>query len=122
MITVLFGSQPDVGLLSLPLLIYHPSQIMIGSLLIKPLKAWVGRAPPASTSADPRGGKEELRSLPPSRRSHDPEEALAPQGGDPHSLELTSVDPQACCLVKAGGDAFEQGLNAAGTLASKFQP
>lgn len=103
MITVLFGSQPDVGLLSLPLLIYHPSQIMIGSLLIKPLKAWVGRAPPASTSADPGEGKE----VPSSRPSHDPEAAFDPQGTDPNGLEPTSVDPQVRCLVKADSDAVE---------------
>lgn len=55
MITVLFGSQSNVGLLSLPLLIYHPSQIMIGSLLIKPLKDWVKRSalPAPSDSGTP---------------------------------------------------------------------
>ena len=41
LITVLYGSQPDVGLISLPLLIYHPSQILIGGLLVKPFKTWV---------------------------------------------------------------------------------
>ncbi|KAI8925977.1 putative sodium bile acid cotransporter [Entophlyctis helioformis] len=43
MVNVLFGAQPDVSLIVMPLLVYHPTQIVIDSLLVGPLRAW-GRA------------------------------------------------------------------------------
>ncbi|KAG1678624.1 hypothetical protein FOA52_012631 [Chlamydomonas sp. UWO 241] len=42
-VTVMFGDQGNVGLLALPLLIYHPAQIIIGSVLVRPLKRWVAK-------------------------------------------------------------------------------
>ncbi|KXZ52329.1 hypothetical protein GPECTOR_10g961 [Gonium pectorale] len=41
LITVLYGKTANAGILSLPLLIYHATQCLLGSLMIKHLKAWV---------------------------------------------------------------------------------
>ncbi|EFJ48847.1 hypothetical protein VOLCADRAFT_43621, partial [Volvox carteri f. nagariensis] len=41
LITVLYGKNANVGIISLPLIIYHASQCLIGSLYIKQLKEWV---------------------------------------------------------------------------------
>jgi len=102
MIAVLFGSQPNVGLLSLPLLIYHPSQIVIGSFFIRPLKAWVERAPPPSapSPADPAEGME---LSPPPARPDDPPEG-GPADGVGRYPPVTSV----CHLVEAGGACFSE--------------
>lgn len=42
-ITAVYAHNPAVGLLSLPLIIYHALQILMGSLITAPLKRWVGR-------------------------------------------------------------------------------
>lgn len=51
LISVLYGKNANAGVLSLPLLIYHATQILIGSLLIKPLKRWVEGPSPGAWPA-----------------------------------------------------------------------
>ncbi|KAG2427660.1 hypothetical protein HXX76_012309 [Chlamydomonas incerta] len=51
LITVLFGSSGNAGILSLPLLIYHATQCLLGSLMIKYLKAWVNGPRPGAWPA-----------------------------------------------------------------------
>jgi len=41
MIKIIFEGNPHVSLISLPLLMYHPSQIMLGSLVVPMAKAWM---------------------------------------------------------------------------------
>ena len=40
-ITVIYGSDPDVGLLVVPLITYHAVQCILGALMLPKLKAWV---------------------------------------------------------------------------------
>jgi solute carrier family 10 (sodium/bile acid cotransporter), member 7 len=42
-ITAIFAHAPQQGLLSLPLIMYHAEQILLGNLLTEPLKRWVKR-------------------------------------------------------------------------------
>jgi predicted Na+-dependent transporter len=42
-IQAVYELNPAAGLLSLPLIIYHAEQILLGSLLTAPLKRWVAR-------------------------------------------------------------------------------
>jgi len=42
-IQAVYEHNPAAGLLSLPLIIYHAEQILMGSLLTAPLKRWIGR-------------------------------------------------------------------------------
>ncbi len=42
-ISAVYESRPEAGLLSLPLIIYHAEQILVGSLITAPLKRWVRR-------------------------------------------------------------------------------
>jgi predicted Na+-dependent transporter len=42
-IQAVYENNPAAGLLSLPLIIYHAEQILLGSLLTAPLKRWVAR-------------------------------------------------------------------------------
>ncbi|PNW86700.1 hypothetical protein CHLRE_02g095086v5 [Chlamydomonas reinhardtii] len=48
LISVLFGKSANAGILSLPLLIYHATQCLLGSLMIKHLKAWVNGPRPGA--------------------------------------------------------------------------
>lgn len=41
MINILFNGHPSLSLISMPLLIFHPMQIVLGSLLVTPMKEWV---------------------------------------------------------------------------------
>lgn len=41
-LSVLFGKQPNAGLLALPLIVYHASQVLQGSALISFFKRWEG--------------------------------------------------------------------------------
>ena len=42
LLNLMFGAgSKELSILSIPLLIYHPSQIMLGSLLIPTLKPWL---------------------------------------------------------------------------------
>ncbi|PNH11236.1 Sodium/bile acid cotransporter 7 [Tetrabaena socialis] len=68
LITVLYGKTSFAGIISLPLLIYHATQCLLGSLMIKHLKQWVNDekrpgAWPAScvppTGPDPAAGPDE---------------------------------------------------------------
>lgn len=42
-ISVIYGGAPDAGLLIVPLITYHATQIIMGSILIPKMKAWVLR-------------------------------------------------------------------------------
>lgn len=41
MLKILYGNEINFILISFPLLVYHPMQILIGSLLISPLQKWM---------------------------------------------------------------------------------
>ncbi|KAL2911797.1 LRR receptor-like serine/threonine-protein kinase RGI2 [Polyrhizophydium stewartii] len=41
MVDVLFGDRPDFAVVVLPLLMYHPTQILLDSMLTGALRAWV---------------------------------------------------------------------------------
>ena len=100
-IQAVYEHNPAAGLLSLPLIIYHAEQILLGSLLTAPLKRWVARRTKAreleqesasgngngAGGADPESGTSEsgamLKSVgdvqPRRRRSEDgPAEAVPP--------------------------------------------
>ncbi|KAG2428566.1 hypothetical protein HYH02_014370 [Chlamydomonas schloesseri] len=51
LISVLFGKSANAGILSLPLLIYHATQCLLGSIMIKHLKAWVNGPRPGAWPA-----------------------------------------------------------------------
>ena len=58
-IQAVYEHNPAAGLLSLPLIIYHAEQILLGSLLTAPLKRWVARRTKAQTEAQEAGGGSE---------------------------------------------------------------
>lgn len=41
LITIVFAGTPDVGVVSLPLLMYHPIQMIVGTLLVPVIEKWV---------------------------------------------------------------------------------
>lgn len=41
MIKIIFEGNPQISQISLPLLIYHPMQIILGSVLVPSLKNWL---------------------------------------------------------------------------------
>ncbi|KAK5672619.1 LRR receptor-like serine/threonine-protein kinase RGI2 [Batrachochytrium dendrobatidis] len=45
MINLLFTNRPDISLVLMPLLIYHPTQILLGSLCSSMLQSWVDAEP-----------------------------------------------------------------------------
>jgi sodium/bile acid cotransporter 7 len=44
-ISIIYEGRPDIGLISLPLLIYHPSQLVIGSFFLGKIKEFVHNDP-----------------------------------------------------------------------------
>ncbi len=40
-IGIVFDGNPDLGLITMPLLVYHPMQILLGSLMVPALTRWV---------------------------------------------------------------------------------
>jgi sodium/bile acid cotransporter 7 len=44
-INILYTGDPTVGLKSLPLLIQHPTQILVASLLMEVIKSWISKEP-----------------------------------------------------------------------------
>ena len=43
LLNLMFGAgSKELSILSIPLLIYHPSQIMLGSILVPSIKTWLG--------------------------------------------------------------------------------
>lgn len=42
MINIIFADNTAISLISLPLLVYHPTQMIVGGLLTPFLKEWVG--------------------------------------------------------------------------------
>ena len=45
---IVFTESPNLSAYSLPLLIYHPTQILLGSFLVPFLQTWVKEEPPMS--------------------------------------------------------------------------
>ena len=45
---IVFTESPHLSAYSLPLLIYHPTQILLGSFLVPFLQTWVKEEPPMS--------------------------------------------------------------------------
>lgn len=41
MIQVLYEGNPDVGVVAIPLLLYHPSQLIVSSLMVATGKSWI---------------------------------------------------------------------------------
>ena len=44
MLKILFGSYPHLSIISLPLLVYHPTQILLGGFLVSGLRRWMEAA------------------------------------------------------------------------------
>lgn len=60
---IVFSGSANLSSLTLPLLVYHPTQILLGSALVPLLQAWVSRGAPPAANIPP--------TLPPSR-THSP--------------------------------------------------
>jgi solute carrier family 10 (sodium/bile acid cotransporter), member 7 len=41
MLRILFGGYAHLSQISLPLLVYHPTQILLGSIVAAPLRQWL---------------------------------------------------------------------------------
>jgi len=41
MLNIVFAGSPELSLISLPLLVYHPTQILIGGLLVPTVRTWL---------------------------------------------------------------------------------
>eukprot|EP00045_Choanoeca_perplexa_P007563 m.69396 g.69396 ORF g.69396 m.69396 type:complete len:403 (+) comp14123_c0_seq1:736-1944(+) len=41
MLNIVFAGSPELSLISLPLLVYHPTQILIGGLLVPTVRGWL---------------------------------------------------------------------------------
>uniref|UniRef100_A0A7S3YU58 Sodium/bile acid cotransporter n=1 Tax=Lotharella globosa TaxID=91324 RepID=A0A7S3YU58_9EUKA len=56
LLKILFGGDPDISIavISIPLLIYHPLQILLGSCLIVPMQKWVDKDPQTKGANTPR--------------------------------------------------------------------
>lgn len=44
---IVFSHSPNLSSMTLPLLVYHPTQILLGSALVPFLQAWVKKSNPA---------------------------------------------------------------------------
>ena len=54
MLKIIFSHSEHLSLISLPLLAYHPTQILLGSALVPFLQAWVhGQIPAGQLPATP---------------------------------------------------------------------
>lgn len=42
LLNIIYGDNPALGIISVPLLIYHPTQLIVGSILVPKFEAWVG--------------------------------------------------------------------------------
>lgn len=51
LISVMYKQVPYAGLLALPLIVYHALQVLLGGLMLDPLKKWCLAAPPESKAA-----------------------------------------------------------------------
>ncbi|KAF8059141.1 RCH1 [Scenedesmus sp. PABB004] len=56
LINVMYGNVPTAGLLAMPLIIYHALQVLLGGLLIAPLRAWCLAAPPPAAEEGEHAG------------------------------------------------------------------
>ena len=41
MVKIVFANNPEVSTLAVPLLVYHPTQILLGSFLVPFLQSWI---------------------------------------------------------------------------------
>jgi sodium/bile acid cotransporter 7 len=48
MLKIVFAGDPGLSIISIPLLVYHPTQILLGALLVPFLQSWVCSSPPTS--------------------------------------------------------------------------
>ena len=53
MMKIVFAGEPHLTLLSVPLLVYHPTQIILGAFSVPLLQRWV--CPPTEPAAAPEG-------------------------------------------------------------------
>eukprot|EP00729_Bicosta_minor_P011916 gene11916-12559_t len=67
MLKIVFADNPLLSVLCLPLLAYHPTQIMLGGLLVPTMKGWLDKADPdrrssssSSSSSSSRSGRSSL--------------------------------------------------------------
>lgn len=49
MLKIIFGQMENISSLSLPLLVYHPTQILLGSALVPWLQSWIKNGPEAAS-------------------------------------------------------------------------
>merc|ERR1712079_103321 len=45
LLKIMYEGNPILSIISIPLLIYHPSQILLGSALVQSLQKWAGSIP-----------------------------------------------------------------------------
>lgn len=50
LIQIIFGGRTDVGVISLPLLMYHPTQLIVGTLLVPKIERWLAKQPVAAST------------------------------------------------------------------------
>jgi hypothetical protein len=49
---IMYSGDPTVGIKSIPLLIQHPTQLLVASLLLNAVKSWVSKDPVPSDAAN----------------------------------------------------------------------
>ena len=54
---IIFDSSPDLSSISLPLLVYHPTQIILGSALVPWLQRWVASTNNNHNNSNGGGGE-----------------------------------------------------------------
>ena len=106
-IQAVYEHNPAAGLLSLPLIIYHAAQILMGSLITAPLKRWVNKR-----------ARERARVAAISEEAADGGAAEKGEaaGGAAAEAQSGEKEMQAGAALSSGGDAAAGGPN--GTAAA----
>ena len=80
---IIFGNSPNLSSISLPLLVYHPTQIILGSVLVPWLQEWVKNkdTPPLLLPPPTSAAAAEQPSLSPAG-SHHSSKRSSPMLGD----------------------------------------
>nr|XP_039264669.1 sodium/bile acid cotransporter 7-like [Styela clava] len=60
MLKIIYHGTDFLSLLSIPLLIYHPTQILLGGLLVPTVKSWMTNAKKSATTAVPDKAQESI--------------------------------------------------------------
>jgi solute carrier family 10 (sodium/bile acid cotransporter), member 7 len=93
LINVLYGHTSNAGILTIPLLVYHATQILVGGLLISHLKAWRDRDEDAHAAAG-AGAVAEQQVEVKVEQPKAPPQAGAPAAAPPPEASRDHVDQQ----------------------------